>query len=143
MNYEITKDGKVYENGKLRSQWNQNGYKSVCVNKKNHYVHRLIAKEYIPNPNNLPFVNHINGIKFDNRIENLEWCTQKQNVNHYYNILNGEKPKGRPKKLTTEQVVEIRYFKKEGWRNVDLAKKYNVSALIISSVVNNKSYIKN
>ena len=64
---------------------NVRGYQQVNLldrNSKNKYVHRLVAEAFLDNPNNYPVINHINGDKTDNRAENLEWCTQKENINH-------------------------------------------------------------
>lgn len=54
---------------------------------RDYSVHRLVAMAYIDNPNNLPFVNHKNGIRDDNRVENLEWCDGSYNTWHSYNVL--------------------------------------------------------
>lgn len=55
-------------------------------NKKMHLLHRLIAKAFIPNPNNYPQINHIDGNKQNNNITNLEWCTQSQNTKHAFKM---------------------------------------------------------
>ena len=78
----------------LGTKVNRLGYKEVALSKngktKTVLLHRLIAQHFIDNPNNLPCVNHKNGIKADNRIENLEWCTRSYNTKHAYeNNLGG------------------------------------------------------
>lgn len=66
----------------LRTRVNRDGYKVVGICGKNYRVHRLVAQAFIPNPENKPEVNHKNGNKTDNRVENLEWATGFENRWH-------------------------------------------------------------
>ena len=90
--------GREYQEIFLNPVTDKDGYyRTVLSNlncKKNVIIHRLVAKAFIPNPENKPQVNHINGIKTDNRVENLEWCTAQENTIHSYKI-RLQKPKKR------------------------------------------------
>ena len=89
-NYVVHSDGKIYnKRGKSICEWKDNvGYLQVKLFKdgKMYYrrVHRLVAEAFIPNPNNLKQVNHIDGDKTNNDISNLEWCNNKENTKHGY-----------------------------------------------------------
>ena len=72
---------------------NSHGYQSVHLcnknhKRKNHSIHRLVAEHFIPNPKNLPQVNHKDGNKVNNDVNNLEWCSSKENINHSIKVLH-------------------------------------------------------
>jgi|LakMenEpi03Aug12_release.lakeMendotaPanAssembly.Ray.scaffolds.fasta_scaffold777394_2 hypothetical protein len=137
---KITKKGRVF-NGAVELKQGVAGrdglYKVIHFKRKTCYVHRLVAKKYIPNPENKPCVNHINGIKDDNRVENLEWCTYKENTNHA--IENGL---FNVRKLTLEQVEEIRNkYKPFKYSIPKLAREYNMGTSAIHSIIKKRTYV--
>lgn len=95
----------------LKTQTDHKGYQRVCVRiereKKTFKVHREIAKAFIPNPDNLPQVNHMDGNKSNNSVDNLEWCTNQQNVIHAIETNLWDKSKPSIKK----SVKDIQYDK--------------------------------
>lgn len=165
MGYEIWKDVKGYEGlyqvsniGKVKSlhynkekiladRFDKKGYLSVRLFKngksKIFKTHRLVAQAFIPNPINKEQVNHINGVKSDNRVENLEWCTNYENCVHAH--LNGLVAKPNPhrcedaynSKLKVDDVIYIRKnyvpYSKE-FNSTKLSKKFNVSTSLVLSI---------
>ena len=107
------------------------------------YVHRLVAEAFIKNKHDKPQVNHINGIKGDNRAENLEWVTPAENIKHAIDtgllkykkkeesIKKSKHSKGEDvngSKLNAEKVIEIRVLWESGdYKKVQLAKMFNVN----------------
>lgn len=95
---EVKENGEVFlkSNGRMISPKNNgNGYLRIYIPqiKKRFLLHRLIATAFVPNPQNKPQVNHIDGNKHNNSASNLEWCTSKENTDHFYKKMNGKSVK--------------------------------------------------
>lgn len=83
--YIINENGTIFSkrnNIYLKPHRRTDGYYTIRINKKDYPIHRLVAEKYIPNPNNYPYINHKDKNKTNNTVENLEWCTPKQNSIH-------------------------------------------------------------
>lgn len=151
--YRIYIDGEVWSvrSGKFLKQEKSKGYKRVTLSlkgkKKRFQVHRLVAMYFIENPLNKPCVNHIDGNKENNNLNNLEWCTYSENENHSYNSLG---KLNSIRKLSKLDVIDIREnCIKANTKNVILFPgnvktfmlKYNVDRKTILNVLNNKYYV--
>lgn len=113
------------------------GYLQVTINKKSLMVHRLVAMAFIPNPLNKPQINHINNITNDNRVENLEWCTPQENMDHMrkQNRQNTPTEFSLPQtKISNEQTREIKNRLDYGEGTMKLAKEFKVSPATICDI---------
>lgn len=109
-------------------------------------AHRLVAIHFIPNPENLPQINHMDTIKSHNYVENLEWCTGKENQQHAIKmgLRDNVAKKGEDSnlsKLTWEEVNSIRgEYNKKTCNQKCLAERYNISITTIFVILNNKTW---
>ena len=153
--YKINEMGEVFSvkynrTKKLKPRISHDGYVwyNLCKNgkQKTCRANRLVAENYIDNPKNKPTVNHIDGNKLNNAVDNLEWSTRKEQMEHAYKLGLKEPVRGTNQGnsvLTEEQVKEIReiykaHSKEFGMRA--LSKKYNVSEPCIFRCVKGKTY---
>lgn len=138
----ITKTEKL-----LSKNISNSGYEMKCLYKnsstKSVLVHRLVAEAFIPNPENKPQVNHINGIKSDNRVENLEWNTRSENMRHSYaKGLSKCGIKHYKAKLTPLKVLAIKRLLriKPKTNKYRLAEKVGVTNGVIYQIINGTTW---
>lgn len=102
------------------------GYHVASINKRNYFIHRLVAMAFLENNDNLPEINHINEIKTDNRLENLEWVTKTENLNHSRYKLGRGRSVYLIKNIKTNEIFKsdnLNQFSKEKNLNPKLLRK--------------------
>lgn len=140
--YTITKDGRVINNKwgrEVKPDKNGKGYLRVHIVGKKRFIHRMVAEKYIPNPENKPQVNHIDGNKTNNNVENLEWVSNYENRKHAIaHGLNNHGEKCGTAKLTLEEAKFIKYHPDIPAKK--LAEKYNVCPRAIRNIRNGRTW---
>lgn len=141
---------------------NNRGYYSAGIRRKTLMVHRLVALAFIPNPEQKPFVNHIDGNKLNNHVSNLEWCTVQENNLHarqtglnkqpvgykikYQSDLSKQKALANLKdksKLTPEQVRYVRQVfvpRSKEFSATALAQQFGTSVAAMCKIVKGQAY---
>lgn len=140
--YQVSNLGRIKSLGNdknkkekiLKNHKDKYGYEYTIFSSKGKpkrfLVHRLVGQNFIYNLNNFPCINHKDGKKSNNKVNNLEWCTQKENVNHAY------RKKLIIKKLQKKDILNIRYlYKNKQYTKEKLSKMFNVCQRQIYRVI--------
>lgn len=147
--YQVSNFGRVksFKSGMariLKPGQDRGGYLTVHLSRDNkgkkHRVHRLVAEAFIPNPDGKPQVNHIDGVKTNNHVNNLEWVTPSENIRHA--LATGLFPQGEDRtdaKLTNAQVVYIRE-NPDGLTCAQLGEMFGVDDATIGRIQCGKCY---
>lgn len=147
--YYIDEQGTVY--GKyvhtLKPKLDRYGYlvHGLSVDGKvvHKTVHRMVAETFIPNPENKPVVNHIDGNKLNNHVDNLEWCTVHENCIHASDLDLVVHSEDSPRSsLTNEQVHEVCRMICDKYRNSDISKKTGVPRHTVGNIRNGNTWTR-
>lgn len=149
---DINNRKRVFPQKIVKPSATNNGYLELNLRKnkksKRYLHHRLMAETFIPNPENKPFVNHKDGNKQNNSIENLEWVTPSENNKHAFDtnlkeISNYQKTIAAIffQKFSYEEINKINQLYKNGKTQKEIAEIYNVKQGCISDIINKKTYL--
>lgn len=140
--YSVSEDGQVFSHKRnkiLSAMLSSRGYRCVNLSDgKSHFtkISRLVGKAFVDNPNNYPQINHIDGVKIHDHANNLEWCTQSQNIRHGIKMgLYKTGDRHFNAKLSQTQVAEIRTLSASGVTYRELSNRYDVAFETISGIV--------
>lgn len=133
----VDNKGKMLRGIILKCQPTTTGYRAVSLSKngkeKSYTIHRLVAVAFIRKQAGKEFVNHINGKRTDNRLINLEYCNQRENVRHYYATPN----------LTNKELLKIRRLRKNGLFLRQIAQKFHLSVSTVVRICKGQGTWKN
>lgn len=145
--------GKLYPvPGKILSQYiSDTGYRVLRVKcnvlkiNKIFYLHRLLAATFIPNQYNKPCINHKDGNKLNNNLDNLEWCNKSENALHAYRVIKSNHVRGQGSsnaKFTNNEISDIRKMWHNGISCKELGIMYGVHGATISRITTGKTYVE-
>ena len=149
-NYAVSNKGRVLSKRRekiLKPSVNSSNYKKVVLDSKNLYVHRLVAEAFCENPNQYNEVNHIDGNKWNNNYNNLEWVTKSENSQHAFDIglrtISGYtryKVSKSTHRFTDDEIDEIKQMYLNGMSKQEIADKLNCYSSTICNIINGKIY---